>query len=298
MAEFIIVFREVLEAGLIVGIICTVLIKNQLKSHLKNVYWGIFSAIFASVGVAFFVLKLKNIIGTNALKNLLEGIFIYIAAGFIYYVIFWLAKQISQTKAIEEETLSCAKLSKWGIFFLIFFSIIREGFETVIFLVSSFSMQGSFSYIGFGLGATAAIALSYFVVIQGKKIKLKRFFSISSLCLVFLASGMIAYATHEIEEYLIKSQILSKQNIARTWDILKPKNELNQSDLPFLYTYNEQKQNYYHLFYDKGKIGVFLKGFLGYNSNPNRIEFFLWFISLIFGLSIWQRFYLKKPAPA
>ncbi len=114
---------------------------------------------------------------------------------------------------------------------------------------------------------------------------------------MFLASGMIAYATHEIEEYLVKSQKLSEQQIVRVWNVLKPKQKLNASDTRFLYTYNDKKQRYVHLLHDKGNVGVFLKGFLGYNSNPNPIEFALWLISLIFGLTVWKRFYLKKQTP-
>ena len=48
----------------------------------------------------------------------------------------------------------------------------------------------------------------------------------------------------------------------------------------------------YHPFHDKGSIGVFLKGFFGYNSNPNIPEVILWFISLCFGLNLWRKFYL------
>ena len=47
---------------------------------------------------------------------------------------------------------------------------------------------------------------------------------------------MIAYGTHEIESYLVKSDNLqmvgleSKEDISRPWDILKPKEELEVSD--------------------------------------------------------------------
>ena len=43
--------------------------------------------------------------------------------------------------------------------------------------------------------------------------------------------------------------------------------------------------------HDKGTIGVFLKGFFGYNSNPNIIEVVLWVLALMFGLNMWRRFY-------
>ena len=54
---------------------------------------------------------------------------------------------------------------------------------------------------------------------------------------------------------------------------------------------NEQGQKIYHPFHDKGSIGVFLKGFFGYNSNPNIPEVILWICALFFGLNMWRRFY-------
>jgi high-affinity Fe2+/Pb2+ permease len=59
-----------------------------------------------------------------------------------------------------------------------------------------------------------------------------------------------------------------------------------------MYSYNAKKGLYTHAFHDKGSIGIFLKGFFGYNSNPNYIEFFLWLSSLFFGLNMWRKFYI------
>ena len=87
----------------------------------------------------------------------------------------------------------------------------------------------------------------------------------------------------------------SKNQISRPWDILHPKNELEAEDNSLFYTYNiKGKEKYTHLLHDSGRIGVFLKGFFGYNSNPNFIEFLLWLLSLCGGLLLWARFYMKK----
>ncbi|RAP26632.1 iron permease FTR1 family protein [Candidatus Marinamargulisbacteria bacterium SCGC AG-333-B06] len=294
MTEFIIVFRETLEATLIVGIIYMVLIKNNLHHALKKVWVAMFAAIFASIGIALLVLQLKSSMGNNSSQALFEGIFIYLTAIFIYYVIFWLSKHISDTKELEQKTVQSLKISSWGVFFLVFFAILREGFETVIFLISSFSMHGSFSYLGFFLGIVFAIIIGYVIVIQGKKAPLKRLFQVTTLCLVFIASGMLAYGTHEIEEYLVKSKRIQETQIMRPWNILQPKEAINHDGFTFIYSYNDKKQKYIHILHDKGSIGVFLKGFLGYNSNPNYIEFLLWLASLLFGFTIWRRVYFSK----
>ena len=70
-----------------------------------------------------------------------------------------------------------------------------------------------------------------------------------------------------------------------------PKAELEAGASELFYNFNESKGKYIHVLHDKGSIGSFLKGFFGYNSNPNWIELFVWLFTLGLGLSIWRRFY-------
>ena len=294
MSEFIIVFREVLEASLVVGIIYLLLEKSNLKDHFKKLWLGVGAAIAASIAVGYLVILAKNSLGNNSTQALFEGVFLYLTAFLIWYVIFWLSKNVSDKKELESSTLSAIKISSWGVFFVVFFAILREGFETAIFLISSLSITGTFSYLGFFLGAILAILIGYLIVIQGRKVDIRNIFKYSTLLLVFLASGMIAYGTHEVEEYIVKSEIIEDFNsddIYRPWDILQPKDSLSESDVAFMYTYDGSKEKYVHLFHDKGSVGVFLKGFFGYNSNPNLPELVLWLLSLFFGLRMWRGFY-------
>jgi len=294
MSEFIIVFREVLEASLVVGIIYLLLEKSNLKDHFKKLWLGVGAAIAASIAVGYLVILAKNSLGNNSTQALFEGVFLYLTAFLIWYVIFWLSKNVSDKKELESSTLNAIKISSWGVFFVVFFAILREGFETAIFLISSLSITGTFSYLGFFLGAILAILIGYLIVIQGRKVDIRNIFKYSTLLLVFLASGMIAYGTHEVEEYIVKSEIIEDFNsddIYRPWDILQPKDSLSESDVAFMYTYDGSKEKYVHLFHDKGSVGVFLKGFFGYNSNPNLAELVLWLLSLFFGLRMWRGFY-------
>ena len=294
MSEFIIVFREVLEASLVVGIIYLLLEKSNLKDHFKKLWLGVGAAIAASIAVGYLVILAKNSLGNNSTQALFEGVFLYLTAFLIWYVIFWLSKNVSDKKELESSTLNAIKISSWGVFFVVFFAILREGFETAIFLISSLSITGTFSYLGFFLGAILAILIGYLIVIQGRKVDIRNIFKYSTLLLVFLASGMIAYGTHEVEEYIVKSEVIEDFNsddIYRPWDILQPKDSLSESDVAFMYTYDGSKEKYVHLFHDKGSVGVFLKGFFGYNSNPNLPELLLWLLSLFFGLRMWRGFY-------
>ena len=298
MNEFIILFRETLEAALIVGIIYLFLTSNNAST--QKLWLAVLTAIIASVIVAYFIYSAQEALGNTSLKALFEGIFMFITAAFIWYVIFWLSKHVSDRKQLEESS-AIAMSSSWGIFFLVFFSIIREGFETVVFLLASFSMTKSFSYVGFFGGMIAALFLVYLLVIQGRRFNIREFFKYTTLLLVFLASGMIAYGTHEVESYLVKSDNLqivgleNKKDIPRPWNILVPKDELSDSDNSIFYSYDlKGTGKFTHVMHDSGSIGSFFKGFFGYNSNPNYVELYAWIISLVIGLFFWRRFYYSQ----
>jgi len=301
MNEFIIVFRESLEACLIIGIIYILLEKNNLKKELRQVWLGVFSAIVASIIVAISLNYIKESIGNESISALFEGISMYITAGLLWYVIFWLSKHVSHRDGMEKKTNQAIAASGWGIFLLVFFAILREGFETALFLLGSFSMSGTFSYIGFFAGLSLALLIGYGIVIQGRKINLRLFFQGTTLMLAIFASGMVAFGTHEVEEFIVKGDRLKwvglqdEKQIIRAWDILKPTKELQEGANSNLYSYNINNKNMYtHILHDKGRVGVFLKGFIGYNSNPNWLEVILWLISLIFGVGMWRKFYFKR----
>jgi high-affinity iron transporter len=279
MAEFIIVFREVLEASLVVGIIYLLIEKTNQNEHFSQLWYGVFASVLASIAVGYLVIQAKNALGNDSTQALFEAVFLYLTAFLIWYVIFWLSKNVSNKKVLEGQALNAMELSSWGIFFVVFFAILREGFETAIFLISSFSITGTFSYLGFFSGAVLAILIGYLIVAQGRKVDLKSVFKYTTLLLVFLSAGMIAYGTHEAEEYLVKSGKMEKSEIYRVWSVLEPTEV----------TPGAGKTS--HILHDKGTIGVFLKGFFGYNSNPNIIEVILWFLALMFGLNMWRRFY-------
>lgn len=264
-----------LEASLVVGIIYLLLIKTNQTEQLPKLWLAVAASILASILVGYSVIQAKNALGNDSIRALFEGVFLYITALLIWYVIFWLSKHVSDRKILEDQATQALALSSWGIFLVVFFAILREGFETAVFLISSFSITGSFSYVGFVIGAVMAIAIGYLIVQQGRKVNLKYIFKYTTLLLVFLSAGMVAYGTHELEEYLVKSDQIKKEEIYRPWDILQP---INDGD--------------YHPMHDKGIIGVFLKGFFGYNSNPNVIELVLWIAALMFGMNMWRRFYL------
>ena len=291
MNEFIITFRECLEASLIVGIIYTVLHKNDLTAEKRVLWYGVIASLAASVIVGLLLTSINESVGNTSYEKAFEAAFMYITAGILFYVIFWLAKHVSDREEIENSVKNAIAGSGFALFLLVFFSILREGFETALFLIASVTNTGGFSYLGFFLGMILAVLLGYLVVIQGKKVNLRSFFKATTLLLVFFAAGMVAYGTHEAESYLVKSGKIDENNITRVWNIHQPKVSLENNENKIFYSFNKSKNKYYHILHDKGTVGVFLKGFFGYNSNPNWVELILWILSMVFGIRMWTSFY-------
>jgi high-affinity iron transporter len=268
MAELIIVFREVLEATLIVGILYTFLKQTNQNESITKLWQGVFVALAASVVGSFLFQQFAGGFKGQAGK-LFEGIVMIVAAGVLGTVIVWMAKNkniAEDLKGKAEQALSSNKVGL-GIFLLAFVSVFREGIETILFLYGVMMKQGGLSISLSLLGAVMGIGMGYLIFVQGKKVPLKTFFNVSSILLIFVAAGMFAYGIHELESAGIIP------DYGRIWDI----NPAKLAD------------GSYPLMHDKGYVGSLLKGLFGYNGDPSLIELLAWFLSLSGLTYVWKK---------
>ena len=268
MAEFIVVFREVLEASLIIGILYTFLNKTNQQNNIKQLWKGVYLALVASVvGSVLFQVLLGGF--TGQAEKLFEGVIMIVAAAVLGTMIIWMAKNKNIATELEEKAeiaISPEKIG-YGIFGLAFISVFREGIETILFIYGLMIKQGGISIAASLLGGLLALSIGYIIFVQGKNVPLKTFFNVSSVLLIFVASGMLAYGVHELESAGVIP------DYGRIWDINPPKNA----------------DGTYPLFHDKGYIGGLLKGLFGYNGDPSLIELLAWII-VSSGLFIsWKR---------
>ena len=297
MAELIIMFREVLEASLIIGILFTYLKKSGNDSSMKMLWGGVGSAILVSILVSIIF---QNIAGgfEGSSSKIFEGIIMIIASAVLTTMIIWMA----QNKNISEELKNKAKESlssgfKYGIFILAFVAVFREGVEIILFLYA-IAVKDGISIFPSVMGSLLGLFAGYAIFIQGVKIPLKKFFNVTSVFLIFVAAGMLTYGVHELESggvipyvggtikteetsitatrmngdskvFSIDQSKKAKKWASRIWDINPSKNDDGR----------------YPTFHDKGSIGGLLKGFFGYNGDPSLIEFITWLVSMI-GLNL------------
>jgi len=276
MTDFIITFRETLEASLVVGIILSYLSQLGNRSWYRMVFVAVICAIVLSI-VAGYLFEVYLGGFSGVLEEVYEGIIMLTAAALISWMILWMLHQKSR---ISEHLRSqvdrhLASGSKIGIFMLVLISVLREGIETVLFLKAS-SLQAGGNNLSFALaGILVAIVLGYFLFTGLRQIPLRRFFSVTSLLLIFFAAGLVAHGVHELQEAGWIPLL-----VEHVWDV-NPEVTV---------------EGQYPLLHEEGAIGGVLKGVFGWNGNPNLLEVISYFAYLLVMLFIYRRMERKSAA--
>ncbi len=266
LASFIITFRESLEAALIVGIILAYLSRTHGKKYYNLVYLGVVSAVIASIISAFLFNSLAGGF-TGRTEEIFEGIVMIFASLLITYMILWMLKQKHIARELQAKVdKEIHEKHKFGLFFLTFINVFREGIETVIFLGAATTTSSAENpFLGGLLGVIFAIVVGYLIFSGIKSINIKTFFNVTSILLVLFAAGLFAHGIHELQEANVVPTV-----VEHVWDINPPQN-IDES---------------YPLLHEKGTIGSILTSLFGYNGNPSLIEVisYLFYLSTIFVL--------------
>lgn len=207
LSTFVITLREGVEAALVVGIVLAYLNKAN-RSYLNPwVYAGIAAGILASVAIGtIFIGTLSSLDTTNQLylKPLLEAIFGLIAIALLSWMLIWMTRQAKSLKGEVEHELDRAIQTNaaWGIFGIIFFAVLREGFETVVFIAAQFQQGGS-PVIGAIGGLCGATVIGILLFKLGIKINLKKFFQVMGIFLLLIVSGLVIGVLAHLNKSLV-----------------------------------------------------------------------------------------------
>jgi high-affinity iron transporter len=200
---FVITLREGVEASLIIGIIAAFLVKEGRRDAMRQMWMGIGIAIVLCIGVAV----LLEVVGQQLPQKEQEGletIVGLIAVSAVTYMIVWMRRHARGIKAqLEGEAASAlATGSTLALVGMAFLAVLREGFETSVFLLAAFQDSTDTTAAGAGaiLGLVAAIAIGLGLYRGGVRINLTRFFRVTGIVLVFVAAGLLASAAHTAHE--------------------------------------------------------------------------------------------------
>ncbi|MEY4026069.1 MAG: hypothetical protein RL438_1582, partial [Actinomycetota bacterium] len=169
-----------LEASLIVAILLTYLSKTNRKQDARYVWIGTASAVVACLiaGIAVHIV----VSGLNGkVEMAVEGTIALVAAAVLTQMIFWMRKNSQQLSAELRDKVD--KSAKTALFTIAFVAVVREGLETVLFLLSAEtnSASGTSVVVGGLIGLAASVVLGVAIFAGGRKVNLKQFFSVTAV---------------------------------------------------------------------------------------------------------------------
>ena len=203
-SSFAVIFREGLESVLILGAILTYLEASRNTKYKKFVYYGIVIAIAATAITWIAASYIIEISGAN--RELVEAIAALSATGVLFYVSFWILNKIEHKKWMEFVKAKVWQASTTGgvaVFVMLsFFTIYREGFETVLFYQAMFGFAKHMeSYVGLGfvLGIGVLLAVYYITRKLGKRLPLKMLFGLTMGVGAYLSIAFLGNAIRELQ---------------------------------------------------------------------------------------------------
>ncbi|MEG3894194.1 MULTISPECIES: FTR1 family protein [unclassified Microcoleus] len=205
----VITLREGVEAALVVGIVLACLKKSE-QSHLNSwVYTGIAAGIAASACVGVLFNQLLHALSTSnqpyapVIKQLLEGSLGIVAIVMLSWMLIWMTQQARFLKAEVEGAVTAALKENtnagWGVFGLIFIAVLREGFETVLFVSAQFQ-QGLSPALGALGGLTGAAIIGALLFKWGVKIDIRLFFKFMGILLLLIVAGLAVSALKHFDQ--------------------------------------------------------------------------------------------------
>ncbi|MDN0089247.1 iron uptake transporter permease EfeU [Yersinia nurmii] len=252
---FLIMFREGLEAALIVSLIASYLKRTQRGQWMGAVWAGVIVAAALCLGLGIFINETTGEFPQKQ-QELFEGIVAVIAVCILTYMVFWMRKVSKSVKVHLEgaidHALNSGRRQGWALVAMVFFAVAREGLESVFFLLAAFQQDvGIAAPIGAILGLTCAILVGMAIYWGGVKLHLAKFFKWTSLFILFVAAGLAAGAIRAFHE-------------AGLWNHFQ--------DIAFDLT---------NVLSTHTLLGTFLEGILGYQEAPSVSEVAVYFIYLI-----------------
>ena len=205
LPTFVIGLREGLEAALIVGIIAAFLRKQNRRDLLRWVFLGVGTAIALCVAAGVALHEFSKDL-PQAQQEGLETVIGVLAVGMVTYMVVWMKRHSRELKGQLEgmaaEAMDGSSRAGRAMVLMAFLAVLREGVETVVFLLAAFNESGSGANAPLGavLGILLAVVLGYGLYRGGVKINLSKFFRATGLVLVLVAAGLVVNALHTAHE--------------------------------------------------------------------------------------------------
>lgn len=192
-AAAIIVFREVLEAALIVSVILAA--TKGVDNRLKMIFGGVGAGIIGSFIVALFTTQLSNAFSGFG-QELFHAAIMFSVVGLLSWHIIWMQKHGREMVCEMKEVGAAVVAGRKSLFALtavVALAVLREGSEVVLFL-QGMAAAGDVQNVmgGLLLGLATGIGAGWLLYLGFLKLSLKHLFSTTNIVLMLIAAGMAA----------------------------------------------------------------------------------------------------------
>jgi high-affinity iron transporter len=203
--SFLIIFREGLEAVLLLSALLGYLEAAKASHYRKPVVIGMGAALVASV-VMFFLLRVV-IDSLPFGREVLEAVTAIAATVVLFYVSFWLIARLEQRRWLEflrSRVWSAVSIGSTTALVMVgFTAVFREGFETALMyqaLVSFGTGLVGWVLLGLGAGLVALTAVAYGIFKLGRKLPIKTFLSWAVVLLMATSVAFLGNAVRSLQE--------------------------------------------------------------------------------------------------
>lgn len=203
LPTFVVMLREGVEATLIVGIVAAFLSKQGARQALRQMWLGVAVAavLCVAVGVALHVLSQDL---PQRQQEMLETVVGAIAVVMVTYMVVFMKRHARDLSGSLRTSAGSALASgsQWALVAMGFLAVLREGFESAVFLTAllNASDDQTAGLTGAILGLALAIVIGFGIYRGGVKLNLARFFKFTGGMLILVSAGLVMTALHTAHE--------------------------------------------------------------------------------------------------
>ena len=204
-----VVWRESLEAVLIVGILHTFLVRGgaeRAANAVRAMWLGVAAGIALSLLLGYCTLFVQDQLQGRALDGFQAGVMLA-SAGLMTQMVMWMSKNGRKLKSTLESEMGQAMTvsGAWGAGLVAMFAVAREGSETVVYLyglaLENRGLTGAWPLAGAAcLGIGLALFTAYAVARGIRFLSYPVFFKLTSYALLFSAAGLVTSGVAKLIE--------------------------------------------------------------------------------------------------
>jgi high-affinity iron transporter len=196
LTALLIMLREGFEAALVVAIVYAYIRRIGRRDLVAPMWQGMAAAAALSVGAGIAVhLTVEQLTGQPRL--LAFAAVSLLAAAVLTWMIFWMRRQAQRIRGELHDSVDHAvaghRDARLAVLTVAFLAVAREGLEAALFLIAATTTEDGWAVLAGGLiGLAAASVLGALVVLGGRRLPMRQFFTVTGLVLIVFAAGLVS----------------------------------------------------------------------------------------------------------